>query len=92
MDNTEAMHIPQATRNARQLNGRLATLLQGQETTYKLSAVNVSVPPDELVDVPIFHPLRNKSEPVFAHCHSKKWQDVGVPEVFPSNPLSTESL
>jgi len=50
------------------------------------------IPLDELVDVSVFHPLRNQSEPVFAHCHSQEWQDIGMPEVLPSNALPAESL
>jgi len=59
---------------------------------YKLNAVNVPIPLDELVDVPIIHPLGNQSELIFAHCHSEEWQDVGMPEVFPGDTFSTESL
>ena len=46
----------------------------------------------ELVDVSVFHPLRNESELVFTRRHSKQWQDVWMPEEFPSDALSTESL
>ena len=59
---------------------------------HKLNPVGVPIPLDKLADVPIFHPLRNQSEPVFSHCHSKKRQDVRMPEVPPSNALPTESL
>jgi len=52
----------------------------------------MSIPPDELIDVSIFHPLRYQSEPVFTHRHSKERQDIGMPEVFPSNTLSAKSL
>ena len=69
-----------------------AKLPLGRVITYKLSTVDVSIPLDEVVDVPIFHPLRDQSEPVFTHSHSKEWQDVGMSKVFPSNALSTESL
>ena len=50
------------------------------------------IPPDEIVDVSVFHPLGDKSKPVFTRCHSKERQNVGMPEVFPGNALSTESL
>jgi len=60
--------------------------------TYEFNAVNILIPLDELVDVPIFHPLRDKSKPVFTHCHSEERQDVGMSEVSPSNTLSTKSL
>jgi len=60
--------------------------------TYKFTAVNAVIPLGELIDISIFHPLGDKSKPVFIHCHSKEWQDVGMLEVFPGNTLSTESL
>ena len=92
VDYAEVMHILQTVRNINQLNSTLVRLLRGQAATYELSAVGVPIPLDELVDIPILHPLRNQSESVFTHRHPKEWQDVGMPEVFPSNTLSAESL
>jgi len=86
------MHILQAVRNVNQLNSALVRLSWGQEITHKLSAVDLLIPLDEVVDVSIFHPLRNQSEPVFTHCYSEERQDIGVSEVFPSNALLTEPL
>jgi hypothetical protein len=89
---TKVVHIFQAIRNTNQLNGTSARLLRGRVETYKLSAVYVPIPFNELVDVSILHPLRNQSEPVFVQCHTKQWQDVGMSEVLPSNSLTTEPL
>jgi len=61
----EFMHILQATRNTSHLNGSSVRLLQDQVSTYKLSAVYMPVPLDELVNVSVLHPLGNESKPVF---------------------------
>jgi len=63
-----------------------------QAITCKLSAISVSIPLDELVDISIFHPFGNQCKPVFAYSHSEKWQDIRMPEMFPSNTLPAESL
>ena len=65
MDHAEIMHVFQAICNAGQLNGTSVELLRDQATTYELAAVYVLIPFNELVDVAIFHPLRNQSKPVF---------------------------
>jgi len=59
---------------------------------YKVNAISMLISHDEVIDVSILHPLRDQSKLVFTHCHSKEWQDIGMPEVFPSNTLSTEPL
>jgi len=46
--------------------------MRDQMTTYKLSAVYMPVPLDELVYVSILHPLGNESKPVFVQRHSKQ--------------------
>ena len=61
-------------------------------TTYELGTIYMPIPLDKVVDIPILHPLRNHRKPVLIQCHAKQWQDVGMPEVFPGNSLSTESL
>ena len=72
MDNAEVVHVLQAIRNASQLNSTSVGPLRGQVTTHKFSTVYMPIPLDELIDVPVFHPLRNQSEPVFVECHSKQ--------------------
>ena len=72
MNDMEFMHIFQPTRNASQLNSPLARLLRDQVATYKLGAVYISISLDELVDVSVFHPLGNESEPVLVQRHSKQ--------------------
>ena len=47
-------------------------VLRDQVTTYKLDAVYVLIRLNKLVDVPVFHPLRNQSKPVFIQCHPKQ--------------------
>ena len=86
------MHILQATRNASQLNGSSVGLTRDQTTTYKLGAVYIPVPLDELVDVSALHPLGNESKSVFIQRHSEQRQDIRMPEVLPGNSLSAESL
>jgi len=72
VDHAEVMHVFQAVRDAGQLNGTSVGLLRDQVTTYQLAAVYTLVPPDEVVDVSIFHPLGNKSKPVLVQCHPKQ--------------------
>ena len=64
MNYTEVMHILQAIRNTSQLNGTLGRLPRDQVVMYELSAVCMWIFPDELVDVSVFHPLRNQRKPV----------------------------
>ena len=92
MDKAEVVHMLQATRNTNQLSNLSARLLRGQVKTHEFGTIDIQIPLDEVVDVPIFHPLGNQSESVFTHCHSKERQDVGMPEVFPNNTLPTEPL
>ena len=47
---------------------------------------------DELVDVPIRHPLRHHREMVIAHCHSQQWQHVRMTKSPPRHNLLTEPL
>jgi len=62
----EVVHVLQATRNVSQLNSRLSVmLLRGWVTTYKLGAVYILIPLDELVDVSVLHPLGNESKSLF---------------------------
>ena len=50
------------------------------------------VPRDKLHDVPIVHPLGDHRKPVFAYRHSKQWQDVRMPEMFPRDALPAKAL
>ena len=59
MDHAEVVHILQALCNVNQLNIISARLLWGQAITYEFNAVNVRIPLDELIDVPIIH-IRKK--------------------------------
>jgi len=59
------MHILQTTRDASQLNGSLVRLLRNRVTAYKLNAVYILVPLDEVIDVSVPHPLGNESKSVF---------------------------
>jgi len=65
VDNTEAMHILQATGNPSQLNGMSARFLRDRVKTYELGAVRMPIPLNELIDISVFHPLGNQREPVF---------------------------
>ena len=58
---------------------------------YKFSAVHMLLP-NELIDVPILHPLGDHCKPAFTHRHSNQWQYVWMPEVLPDNSFSTETL
>jgi hypothetical protein len=64
----------------------------GRGATHKLNMVHIFVLLDELIDVPMFHPFGDHRKPTFAYRHSKQWQDIWMPEVFPGNSLSAESL
>ena len=92
MDNPEVVHILQPIRNPSQLDNTSVSLPQDRVTTYQLSAIHVSIPLDELIDVSVLHPLRNHREPVFAHRHPKQRQDIRMPKVLPGNSLSAEPL
>jgi len=72
VDHAKVVHILQAFCNVNQLNIKLIRLLWDQAITYKFSTVHTPVSLDELVDVSIFHPLGDQSEPVFTHCHAKE--------------------
>ena len=92
MDHPEAMHVRQAARNVNQLERTSVKPWYGWGSTYKLSTVHVFVLLDKLIDVPMFHPLGDHRKPALAYRHSKQWQDIGVTEVFPGDPLPAESL
>ena len=74
VNHVEAMHVRQAQCNFKQLN-RTSARFSGvdQGMTHKLGAVHIFVLLDKLVDVPMFHPLRDHRKPAVAHCHSKQW-------------------
>ena len=72
VDYAEIVHVLQAIRNASQLKGLSARLLQGQVTIYKFSTVHVAILLNEFIDVSIFHPLGNQSKPMFVQCHPKQ--------------------
>jgi len=73
MYHAEVVHILQPVCNPGQLNGRPSVmLLQDQVTPYKLGAVYVLILLNKLVDIPVFHPLGNESEPVFIQRHPKQ--------------------
>jgi len=59
------MHILQATRNPGQLDDASVKFLRSQVTTYKLNTVHIAIPLNEVVDVSVFHPIGNQSEPMF---------------------------
>jgi hypothetical protein len=75
VNHPEAMHIRQPVRDVNQLKRTSVRLCGGgdQGTTHKLSAVYMSIFLDELVDVPVIHPLRNHRKPAFAYRYSKQW-------------------
>ena len=92
MDYAKVVHILQALCNINELNTTSVGLMRDQVITYELHAVSVTIHLDEIINVPILHPLGDQNKPVFAHRHSEERDDVGMPKVFPSNTLSTESL
>jgi hypothetical protein len=75
VDHVEAMHVCQALRDVDQLNSTSSRHLWGryQEVTYEFGAVYMFILPNELDNVPMFHPLRDHCEPAFTHRHSKQW-------------------
>jgi hypothetical protein len=74
MNHAEAMHVPQATCNVNQLNRTSAKLCsRDRGVTHKLSPVYMTVLLDKLVDVPMFHPLRDHRESPVTYRHSKQW-------------------
>jgi len=65
VDDAEIVHVLQTIRNVDQLNGTSVRLLRDQATTYELGAVYVPILPNEIVNVPVFHPIGNQSKSVF---------------------------
>jgi len=59
------MHILQTTRDANQLKGSSVRLLRDQVATYKLDAIYIRVPLDELIDGSVLHPLGDESKSAF---------------------------
>ena len=59
-----------------------------QGATHKLNAVRMFILPDGFIDVPVLHPFRDHRKPAFAYGHSKQWQDIWMPKVFPGDTLS----
>jgi hypothetical protein len=93
MNHAGAVHVRQAVCNVIQLNRISARFCGGdQRVTHKPSAVHMFVLLDELVDVPVFHPLGDHREPAFAYRHSKQWYNKWMPEVSPGDSLSAEPL
>ena len=74
MNHAETVHVRQAICNVNQLNSTSAGFYGGDRgATNKLSAVYVWVLLDELIDVPMFHPLGDHRKPVFTYRHPKQW-------------------
>ena len=66
MYHAKIVHVLQAICNAGQLNDRSSVmLLRDQVITHKLGAVYMLVPLNKFIDVPVIHPLGNKSKTVF---------------------------
>jgi len=59
---------------------------------YKLKPFRISIRIDELVYVPVCHPLRCHRKLVIAHRHPQQRQHVGMSKRFPGHDLLTESL
>jgi hypothetical protein len=73
MNHAEAMHVRQAVRNINQLNRTSARLCSGDcGVTHKLSAVHMIVLLDKLVDVTMFHPLRDHRKSAVTYRHSEQ--------------------
>ena len=73
VDHAEAMHVLQTTSNVNQLNRTSVRVCGGRGVTHKLGAVGIFVLPNELDDVPMFHPLGDHCKSAFTHCHSEQW-------------------
>jgi hypothetical protein len=83
----------QAASNVNQLNRTSARFCGGDRRgTHKINAVHIFVLLDELIYVPMFHPLGDHRKPAFTYRHSKQWQDTLMPEVLPGDSLLTEPL
>ena len=69
------MHVCQATCNVGQLNRESVRLSESGDrgVAYKLNAVCMSVLLNELIDVPILHPLGDHGKSALTHRHSKQW-------------------
>ena len=65
---------------------------QLKQRAYKFGAVRVWILLNEFIDIPVLHPFRDHRESSFSQCDTEQRQDVRMPEVFPSNRFSAESL
>ena len=72
MDNLEVMQILQAICDVNQLRGVRQLPVEIVGVTHKHKAVGMWIHLDELVYVPILHPLRNHRKLVSTYCHPKE--------------------
>jgi len=60
--------------------------------TYERQSICPHTRLHKLVDVPIFHPVRNHRESILGNRHTQQWQHVRVMKVLPSYYFLTEPL
>ena len=60
--------------------------------TYKLESIHTPMLLEELVDVPVHHPLRCHRKVLVAHCRSQQWEHIRVAEAPPRQYFFAEPL
>ena len=63
-----------------------------KQTAYQLQPVCVWVFLDILVNIAVYHPLRNHCKVSLRHCHSYQRQNVGMLQSFPRDNFLAEPL
>jgi len=96
VDHSLLMHINQAPCHVPQLQNHVTISEVGYQKpgrkTYKIESICILVCSHELVDVPVWHPLRHHRELSLRHDHSQQRQHVRMTKSLPRYELSAEPL
>lgn len=96
MDHSLVMNVNQPLGNTFQLDGSEFSAKKGcrdfRRSTYEPDPVYVRMCLREVIDIPIYHPVRYHGEVALGHHNSSEWQDVWVLEGLPHNNLLAELL
>ena len=65
---------------------------EAEPEPYKFEPVNILMGLDELVDVPILHPLRHQHEFLTPHRHTQQRQYIRMTESIPGDYFFAKSL
>jgi len=94
MHDMQPVHIHQTLHDINKLGRTLSELLQYRDdtTTYEANAVYILVALNELIDRPVFHPVRNHRTPPLTKRNTDQRKDIGMVKVSPDHRLFAEFL